>query len=75
MFFAGVTPVGLMVLIGDILHNFGDGLAVGVAFSSSPVSGIGASIAIFCHELPHEFGKRSTALQSKVPSYKDLTSN
>ena len=46
-----------MVFIGDILHNLGDGLAIGVAFSVSPVTGIGASIAIFCHELPHEFGK------------------
>ena len=45
------------MFIGDALHNFGDGLALGVAFSASFVAGFGASIAIFCHELPHEFGK------------------
>ena len=51
-----------MVFIGDALHNFGDGLALGVAFSASFVAGFGASIAIFCHELPHEFGKSKVYL-------------
>jgi len=65
----GITPVGVMVLIGDILHNFGDGLALGVAFSSSAVAGIGASIAIFCHELPHEFGKRLVKMKMHYCGY------
>jgi len=54
---SGANTIGIMVFIGDILHNFGDGLAIGVAFSSGWVNGIGTSIAIFCHELPHEFGE------------------
>ena len=52
-----------LVLIGDGVHNFLDGLAIGVAFSESWPSGlhggISTSIAIFCHELPHELGKIS----------------
>ena len=53
--------VAWMVLIGDAIHNFLDGVAIGVAFTEKYPSGffggISTSIAILCHELPHELGK------------------
>ncbi|XP_070548906.1 zinc transporter ZIP12-like [Ptychodera flava] len=51
-----LNSLALMVIIGDGVHNFADGLAIGAAFCIDLASGISTSIAIFCHELPHEFG-------------------
>ena len=49
-------PVIFGILLGDCFHNIVDGIAVGVAWSQSPGSGIGTTIAIAMHELPHELG-------------------
>ena len=46
-----------MVVLGDGVHNLADGLAIGVAFAAGTVSGVSTSLAVLCHELPHEIGK------------------
>ncbi|PAA75863.1 hypothetical protein BOX15_Mlig017980g1 [Macrostomum lignano] len=51
-----VQPVAWMILLGDALHNFVDGLSIGVAFSRSTLSGVSISLAVLCEELPHELG-------------------
>ena len=53
----GMNSLALIITIGDSIHNILDGVAIGIAFSNSIASGISTSIAVFCHELPHEFGK------------------
>ena len=47
------------VILGDGIHNLADGMAIGVAFASGPWSGVSTSVAVLCHELPHEIGELS----------------
>lgn len=52
-----IATVAWMIIIGDGVHNFIDGLAIGASFSSSIVAGISTSLAVFSEELPHELGE------------------
>ena len=54
---AGIATLAWIVVMGDGLHNFCDGLVVGAAFADSIVGGLSSAIAVMCHELPHELGK------------------
>lgn len=49
-----MSAVAWMVIMGDGLHNFTDGMAIGAAFSNNIAGGFSTAIAVFCHELPHE---------------------
>mgnify|MGYP001248555448 CR=1 FL=1 len=45
-----------MILFGDGVHNFIDGLAIGASFLISVPVGIATSLAVILHEIPHEIG-------------------
>lgn len=45
---------GTMVLIGDALHNFTDGIMIAAAFLADPGLGILTGLAIVAHEIPQE---------------------
>lgn len=45
-----------LIIIGNTLHNFLDGLAIGASFLVNPVTGIVTAIAVAAHEIPRELG-------------------
>ena len=45
-----------MILVGDGIHNFVDGILVAAAFLTDPKLGLMTSLAIFAHEIPQEVG-------------------
>ena len=47
---------GWMVLVGDGLHNFTDGILIAAAFLADAKLGLMTSLAIFAHEIPQETG-------------------
>ncbi len=46
----------IMNLVGDGIHNFTDGIVIGVTYLVSIPLGIATTIAVIFHEIPQEFG-------------------
>lgn len=51
-----VHPVSYLILIGDGVHNFIDGIIIGVSFLVSVPFGIITTLLIIGHEIPQELG-------------------
>ncbi|KAK9679790.1 ZIP Zinc transporter [Popillia japonica] len=67
--------VAWMVIMGDGLHNFTDGMAIGAAFSNSLAGGLSTALAVFCHELPHELGDFAMLLKAGMSAKQALFYN
>lgn len=59
-----LSSVVWMIVMGDGLHNFADGLAIGTAFGANLGGGVSTAVAVFCHELPHEIGDFAVLLKA-----------
>jgi zinc and cadmium transporter len=45
-----------MLMIGDLLHNAIDGIAIASAFLANPATGVVTTLAVSAHEIPKELG-------------------
>lgn len=51
-----LKPAGPMILLGDAIHNFVDGVLIAAAFLQDLRLGIATTVAVIAHEIPQEVG-------------------
>lgn len=51
-----------LLILGDTLHNFLDGVVIAIAYVANPVLGLTTTLAVSAHELPQEIGDFSVLL-------------
>ena len=64
-----------LILIGDGIHNFIDGVAIAAAFIVSPELGIATTLAVAAHELPHEIADYGILIHSGLSRVRALGYN
>jgi len=57
-------PAGTLILFGDGIHNFVDGILIAAAFMTDIKLGIMTSVAVAAHEIPQEVGDFAILLHS-----------
>lgn len=66
---------GTLILVGDTVHNFIDGVLIAAAFLESTQLGVITAIAIVAHEIPQEVGDFLILLHSGYSKAKALALN
>src|SRR6476661_10382994 len=66
---------GMLIIVGDTIHNFLDGLLIAAAFLQSTEVGIIAAVAIIAHEIPQEVGDFLILLHSGYTRRRALALN
>ena len=64
-----------LIVIGDTLHNFIDGVAIGAAFLLNAPTGMVTALAVAAHEIPQEIGDFGLLLKAGYSKRKVLTIN
>ena len=70
-----VKPMGYLILIGDGLHNFIDGIVLGAAYMADFNLGLITTVAIIAHEIPQELSDFGILLKSGMNRTKALITN
>lgn len=67
--------VGTLILVGDAIHNFVDGVLIAAAFLSDVRLGVVTSLAVAAHEIPQEVGDLAILLHSGYSRRRAFTYN
>jgi len=70
-----IHHVGIMSLVGDAMHNFIDGIIIGVSYFVSIPVGIATTIAVIFHEIPQEIADYGVLIYSGFSRTKALLMN
>ncbi len=71
----GKPSSGLIVLIGDGIHNFVDGVLIAAAFLTDEHLGVVTALAVAAHEIPQEVGDFAVLLHSGFSRMKAFVFN
>ncbi|SRR3989344_999665 len=55
-------PLGFLLVLGDSLHNFMDGILIALTYVANPALALSTTLAVAAHELPQEIGDFSVLL-------------
>lgn len=69
------NPNVALIIIGDTVHNFIDGIAIAIAFLVSIPVGIVATLAVAAHEIPQEIGDFGLMLSKGLSKRKVIIVN
>lgn len=69
------SRAGTLILIGDGVHNFIDGILIAAAFLINPAVGLATTLAIVAHEIPQEVGDFMVLLASGYSRARALVFN
>jgi zinc and cadmium transporter len=66
---------GVMIMVGDTIHNFVDGVLIAAAFLADTTLGLVTAVAIIAHEIPQEIGDFLILLHSGYGKTRALVFN
>lgn len=69
------SSAGVMIVVGDALHNFMDGILIGSALLVSPALAYTSTLAVVAHEIPQETGDFAIMLSAGWSRRKALWAN